>query len=163
MAGIEVVGTVTGGRVNDAAALIERDVIGENARHLNRQEGMLKFHSLEIAPLIGGAQASFFDAAFGLQSRNAIGGQQQCALFGFHDGVVEIGMKGKRAIVRNRPGRGRPDNRADIVSNFRGISLAAAHNSELHPDRWALVIFVLYFRFGERGAVKEAGRRSPSP
>src|SRR2546427_1229014 len=49
------------GGMNDAAPLIERDVIGENAGHLNRPEGMLKFHPLEIAPLIRGAHASFLD------------------------------------------------------------------------------------------------------
>jgi len=59
--------------MNDAATLIERDIIGENARHLNRQEGMLKFHALEIAALVRGAHASFLDAAFRLQSGDAIG------------------------------------------------------------------------------------------
>jgi len=79
LAGIKVVGAMTGGGMNDAATLIERDVIGENARHLNRQEGMLKFHALEIAALNRGAHASFLDAAFRLQSGDAIGGQQQGA------------------------------------------------------------------------------------
>src|SRR2546430_17047169 len=57
-------------------------------------------------------------------------------------------------LFRSR--RGCPNHCADIVSNFRGISLAAAHHAKLHPDRWALVIFVLHFCFRQRGAIKEA-------
>ena len=74
LAGIEVVGAVAGGSVNDAAALIEGDVISENAGHLNRKKWMLKFHTIEIAALEGGAHASFLDATFGLQSGDAVGG-----------------------------------------------------------------------------------------
>jgi len=92
---------------------------------------VLKFHALEIAPLYAARTRASFDAAFPLQSGDAIGGQQQRALFRFPRDVVEIEMKGKRAIVRNRPGRGRPDDRADIVSNFRGIPFAAAHDAKL--------------------------------
>src|SRR6266481_7079052 len=156
LAGIEVVGAVAGSAVNDAAALIKSDVIRENSGHLNGEKWMLKFHTLEIAALEGGANFGFLDAALGLQSGHAVGGQKQCALFGFDDGVVEIGMKGERAIVRNGPGSSGPDDGADFTVNFRGIPLAAADNCELHPNRRAGVIFVFDFGFGERGAVVEA-------
>src|SRR5207244_12980195 len=94
--GIKIVGAMSRSRVNDAAALIERDIIGENARHLNGQEGVLKYHPLEIASLKRGAHASFLDAALGFESGDAVGGQQQRALFGFDDGIFEIRMKRER-------------------------------------------------------------------
>src|SRR5882724_13424059 len=40
LAGVEVIGAMTGRGVNDAAALIESDVIGEQAGHLNWQKWM---------------------------------------------------------------------------------------------------------------------------
>src|SRR5712691_8617120 len=64
-------------------------------------------------------------------------------------------MKGERAIVRNRPGGGGPDNGADIASNSCNISSVANNNCKFHPDRRAGVIFVLDFRFGKRGAVEK--------
>src|SRR5882762_11581503 len=67
LAGIEVVGAVARSGVNDAAALIESDVIGENSRHLNGEERVLKLHALEIAAFEGGANFDFLDAALGLQ------------------------------------------------------------------------------------------------
>src|SRR5580765_5505100 len=51
LAGVEVVDTVAGGGVNDAGALVECDVSGENAWDLQRQEGMLKFCMLEMVAL----------------------------------------------------------------------------------------------------------------
>ena len=51
LAGNKVVGAVAGGGVHDAAALVERDVVGKNPRHLKGQEGMLEFHAIEIASL----------------------------------------------------------------------------------------------------------------
>jgi len=87
-------------------ALIESNVIGENAGHLNRKKWMLKFHAVEIAALEPSANFRFLDIALSLQSSDAIGGQQQCTLFSFDHGVFEIGMKGERAIMRNSPGSG---------------------------------------------------------
>src|SRR5947207_1449245 len=43
LTGVEVVDAVAGSGVNDAGALVERDVSGENAGNLQRQEGMLEF------------------------------------------------------------------------------------------------------------------------
>ena len=48
LAGVEVVGAVSGRGVHDAAALIERDVVGENAGDLHRQKRMLEFACLRI-------------------------------------------------------------------------------------------------------------------
>src|SRR5260370_14654822 len=62
-------------------------------------------------------------------------------------------MKCERSIVRKRPGRGGPDDGADVVANFRGITFAPADDAKFHPDGRAGVIFVFNFGFGERGAV----------
>ncbi len=134
MAGVEVLGTVARSRVNDAAALIEGDVVGKNAGHVNGKKWVLKFHAIKIAALEGGANFGFFDPAFGLKRRNAFRGEKQCAFFGFDDGVFEVGMKGERAIVGNGPRRSGPDNGADIGSDFRGFASAAHDSRELHPD-----------------------------
>src|SRR5258706_526138 len=66
LAGIEIVGAMTGRGVYDAAALIERYVISKDSRHLNRQKGMLKFHSGKVGALEFSANASFLNPAFGL-------------------------------------------------------------------------------------------------
>ena len=79
---------------------------------------VLKFHALEIPALEGRANFGFLDATFRSQSGDAIRGEQQRALFGFHDDVFEIGMKRERAIVRHRPWSGRPDDRAHVAANF---------------------------------------------
>src|SRR6267154_1078584 len=45
LTGVKVVRAVPGRGVHNAAALIERNVVSENARHLNWQKGMLELHS----------------------------------------------------------------------------------------------------------------------
>jgi len=76
LAGIEVVGAVAGSGVNDAAALIESDVVRKDAGNLNGHKGVLKFHALEIAPLVGCADFGFFDIAFSLKRSDAIGSEE---------------------------------------------------------------------------------------
>ena len=51
LAGVEVVDAMAGSGVNDAGTLIERDVAGEHAEDLQRQEGMLEFCVLEMVAL----------------------------------------------------------------------------------------------------------------
>src|SRR6266404_4580201 len=117
---------------------------------------MLEFHAFEIAALEGGADFGFLDAALGLESRDAVRRQKQGALFGFDNGVIEIGMKSERAIVRQRPGRGGPDDGAYVTANFRSVAFAAAHDAKLHPDRRASVVLIFDLGFGERGVVVDA-------
>ena len=76
LAGVKVVGAVSRSGVHDAAALIERNVIGENSGHLNRDEGMLELHSFKVATFVGREDFDLFDFAFGLQSGNAVNGQK---------------------------------------------------------------------------------------
>src|SRR5437879_2308058 len=59
LAGVEVVDAVAGGGVNDSRALVERDVSGENAGDLQRQEGMLEFCVFEMVALELGEDARF--------------------------------------------------------------------------------------------------------
>ncbi len=61
LAGDEVVRAVAGRGVHDPAALIERDVIGQHPRHLNRQKRMLKFHALKIPSLECGQHVGLLD------------------------------------------------------------------------------------------------------
>src|SRR5208337_1985128 len=93
LAGIKIVGAVSWSSVDDAAALIEGDVASEDAGDLERQKGMMKFHAFEVAAFVRGEDASFLDAGLRLQSGDAIGGEKEFALFGFDDGVFEIGME----------------------------------------------------------------------
>src|SRR5439155_18313328 len=73
LAGIKVIRAVTWSGVNDATALIERNVIGENAGHVNGEKGELKFHAVEIAALERGAYFGVLDPAFGLMCLKHIG------------------------------------------------------------------------------------------
>jgi hypothetical protein len=63
LAGVKVVCAVAGSGVDNAAALIERDVVGEDAGNFYGHEGMLKFHALEIAALECTADLGFLDSA----------------------------------------------------------------------------------------------------
>ena len=68
----------------------------------------------------------------------------------------KIGMKRQRAIVGQRPRRGRPDHCAYVARDFCSVAFSATHDSKFHPDGRAGVIFVFDFGFGKRGAVVEA-------
>src|SRR5882672_1344721 len=65
-------------------------------------------------------------------------------------------MKSERAIVRNRPGSGGPDDGGDVGAEFCGFTACAADERELYPDAGAGVIFVFDFSFGERGGIVDA-------
>src|SRR6267378_4038256 len=65
-------------------------------------------------------------------------------------------MKSERAIVRQRPGRGGPDDSAYVTANSRRITFAATHDPKLHPDRRTGVVLIFDFGFGERGVVVDA-------
>ena len=81
LAGDEVVRAMAGSSVHDAAALIERHVVGEHAGNLNRQKRMLEFHAFEIAALEAREFLGLLDVAIRLQSRDAIRGEQQLPFF----------------------------------------------------------------------------------
>src|SRR6266403_668384 len=56
----------------------------------------------------------------------------------------------------NGPRRGRPNNRADVIPDFRSFSEAAPDDTELYPNRRAGVVLVLDFRLGKRGGIMNA-------
>ena len=145
LAGIEVIDAVTRRGVNDAAALIERDIVREHARHVNRHEGMLELHSFEIAPFVRRENFCLFYLAFGLERSDSIDSQQQLALFRLHDRVLVVRMKRECTIMRNGPRSGSPDNGGDITANFCGLVLATADHRKFHPDGRAHVIFIFDF------------------
>src|SRR4029077_15216430 len=72
LAGVEVIGAVSRSGVHDSAALIESDVVGENAGHLNRQKRMLKSHPGKVGTFELSPNAGYLDSRFRLQGRNAI-------------------------------------------------------------------------------------------
>src|SRR6202162_3454981 len=152
LTGNEVVGAMSWSGVHDAAALIECDVVGEDAGHFNGQEGMLKLHAVEFATFERGDNFGFGNAAICLQRRDAIGGQQEAALLRLNDGVVEIRMEGECAVMRNGPGSGGPDDGRNVGANF-GIAIG---DLEGDPDRRTGVIFVFDFGFGQGGVVVDA-------
>ena len=99
--------------VHDAGALIERDVIGENAGHLNGQERDAEISAFEIAAFQRAATlrlASMPQSA--CSAADPIRREQQRAFFRFDHDVFKVRMKRQRAIVRQRPGSGRPDHGA---------------------------------------------------
>src|SRR5258705_12498360 len=65
-------------------------------------------------------------------------------------------MERQSPVVWNCPRRGRPDNRANVIPDFRSFPGAAPDDTELYPNRRAGVIFVLDFRLGQRGGIMNA-------
>ena len=151
LTGTKVIDAVTRRSVNDAAALIERDVVREHARHLNRHKGMLEFHSFEISPFVHRENFCLLYLAFGLQRSDPIDSQQQLALFRLHNRILVVRMKGECAIMRDGPRSGGPDDGGDIAANFCSFVLATADHRKFHPDGRAHVIFIFDFGFCERG------------
>src|SRR3981081_188541 len=123
---------MSGGSVDDSTALIECDVVGKNAGNLYRQKWMLELHALKFASFERCADTNIFNSGIRLQCGNAIGREKQRALIGINDGVLVIGMEGQRAVMRNGPRRGCPDNRANFGTQLR--SSAPGHDRKLHPD-----------------------------
>src|SRR5262249_56489500 len=66
LSGDKVVCAVTWSGMYDAAALVEGDVVCENAGNLDRQKRMLELHALECAALERGADTRLFDARLSL-------------------------------------------------------------------------------------------------
>ena len=78
------------GAVYDAAALIESDVVGENAGHLDRQERMLKFHAVKVAAFVPAEFNGLLEVAIGLQRWDAV-----C----HPDGRADLHLAEERALV----------------------------------------------------------------
>ena len=66
LAGVEIVRAMTRRGMHDAASLIERHILREQARHFHGQERMLKFQSFKLTALKRSHHAGFFDAALRL-------------------------------------------------------------------------------------------------
>ena len=64
LAGAEVVRAMARRGVDDAAALIERDVIGQHAGHAHIEKRMLKLGAFEFAALPRAVRAAHFDLQF---------------------------------------------------------------------------------------------------
>ena len=62
LAGAKVVGAMAGRGVHDAAALIERDVIGEHAGHVQVEKRMLELRAFEFPTLPAAGDATDFEA-----------------------------------------------------------------------------------------------------
>jgi len=134
--------------VNDAGALIQSDVISENARDLNRQKRMLEFCVLEVMTLEFCEDAGFLDAAFGLQRSDAIRGKEQLPFLGFDDDVFRS-RDGTRALdCAEWSKRSGPDDGGDIGADF---CVLGTDHGKFDPDGRAGMVFMFNFCFGERG------------
>src|SRR5262249_28047790 len=105
---------VSGSGMNNAGALIEGDVSGENAGHFKIQKRMLEPGVLEVMAFEFRKNASFLDVAFRLQSSDTIRRQQELPFFCLNHDVLKIRMKCECAVVRNRPGSRGPKHRRNI-------------------------------------------------
>src|SRR5690349_8049172 len=65
-------------------------------------------------------------------------------------------MERQRAIVRNGPRRGGPDDRRYITGDFCSFAFTTADYLKFHPDRRADMVFVLHLGFGERRGIDKA-------
>src|SRR5215469_14619419 len=104
----KIIRTVAGSRMHDAAALIERDVVGKNSWHFNRKEWVLESGTLKLPTLNLFEDLGFLDSTLRLQCRNAVSGQEKLALFGFYNRILELVAECERAVMRESPWRGCP-------------------------------------------------------
>src|SRR5258708_32117215 len=99
---------MAGGSVHDAAALIERDIVGENSGDLDRHEGVLELHAFKVTAFVSGENFRLLDFTLGLKRGSAIASEKQLAFYGLHHRVFVTGLKSQSPAVGNAPGRRRP-------------------------------------------------------
>ncbi len=152
--GLKVLDAVARRGVHDAGALIERDVIGQHRGHSQIQKRMPEFQLRQIFPLPRPAHAPCFELQRIERRADQIRREQQRSGGSFGHDVIVVRMKRERAIVRQRPGSGRPDHGAHARAEF--FRCRARLDGKFHPDRRAGVIFVFDFRFGQRRGIDDA-------
>ena len=160
-AGVEVVGAVGGSGVNRAGALVHGDVVGQHAEDVAVEEGMGEDGAFELRAGEGGENidASVLADAKPRQDSGSQFGGEEIDLAGrfVEDGhVLGAGMEGDGHGGRQGPGRGGPDDGADLAGvggklgrDGRGIALERV----LDVDAGAGVVGVLDLGLGQRGAV----------
>jgi hypothetical protein len=116
LAGVEVVRAVPRRGVHDPGALLERDVVGQDGKRVAGVQGMSEVESLEalafhshqrIAQRLPGRRADASRELLGDQDGRAV----PCI-----GAVSQFRMKRDGEIRRNRPRRGRPDQRLHVLS-----------------------------------------------
>ena len=114
-AGVEVVGAVTGRRVDGAGAGVERDVVGEHAERIALVERMPETDALRAASPFIRATGTPNVAPDGRRDlrREALRDDHRASVDVVR-GVVELRMERDRQVRRNRPRRRRPDQHRDL-------------------------------------------------
>ena len=152
--GLKVLHAVARRGVHDAGALIERHVIGQNRWDSQIQKRMPEFQLRQIFPFPRPAHASCFKLQSIERRADQIRREQQRSRGSFGHDVIVVRMKRERAIVRQRPGSGRPDHGTHARAEF--FRRRTWLDGKFHPDRRAGVIFVFHLCFGERGGIHDA-------
>ena len=156
LAGAKIVRAVARSGVHDAAALIERHVIGQDAGNLQIEKWMLELHAFEGRAFPFAAHFVNFHVQFGFEGVHALFRQQQFSRGRIRDDVLELRMKREGAVRGQRPGRGGPDERADVAVESQLFRFFARNHRKPHPDGRTGVVLVFHFGFGQRGAVEDA-------
>ena len=164
-AGAGVVGDVIAGEqrhVEVVAAIALERMRADDPREHRRRNVLHLFVSRDARLLehVGGELVGQDQRVAGL--RPVVGGRVGDAI----EAVGDLRREADRAIARQRPRRGRPDDDArvpahEIERERRGVFARAglqsdARHRKLHPHRIAGVILVLHLGFGERGLLHHA-------
>ena len=119
LTGVEVVPSVAWGGVNHASTVFGRD-IGRHHRNAGPVEDwVLERHILEVDAFERLHNLRIFPSKLNRQLRHKVLENQVMVDSNLDQGIGEIRMKRTREVRRNRPRRGRPDNRVDIVDAFK--------------------------------------------
>ena len=150
---------VSGGGVDRAGALFQRDVIGQDAERIAFQKRMMEDRAFETR---SGETRQYFivgpAALFGGDFQKFGGHDVDGTGSGWGDrGILVFGMKRDGHVGRDGPGRGSPDEAVDVAAGERGIDRGGiGSQGEAHPYGRARMVGVFDFGFGQRGAVAHA-------
>ena len=156
LASPEVVRAVAWSGVHDAAALIERHVIGEYTGNLRIEKRMLEQNAFEFRAFPSRVHCVNFDVQFGLQRIHALFRQEQFPGRGVRHDVFVVRVKRQSAIRGQRPRRSGPDQGADVAIESQRFRFFPSDYREPHPDGRTGVVLVFHFGFSQRGAVENA-------
>ncbi len=161
VSGDEVIHAVGRRAVHDAGAGIESDVLRQIDRRCPIVKRMAEFDAFESRTSTG-SQGSALQAVAGQCRLAQFAGDEDQPAVGIDERIREFRMHVQRLVGRNRPGRGGPDHRMDLLVRQRhqaeclGQPIAfAVGQGKADVDRGRLFVLILDFGLGQRRAAIE--------
>ena len=153
-AGLIVVGTEAGGRVDAAGTGVHGDVVGQQQAGGLVQEGVLGQHVLEEGAGVSlgdlpGVKAAHLHDLF----HQGLGHDVDFAVGGLHQGVALVGVQSNGQVAGQSPDGGGPDDEVELAVVVGGQLALVVLHLELHVHGGTGIVLVLDLGLGQGGLV----------